>query len=193
MVAQVRPLPWLPRRAHFFVMVITVVSIARNGCKFVSAKETAHGAVDSRCEVSGIGEAGDLMMEISISTPMPDDGNCQVIEHLEARPLRARRGWSAEAKARLVEKTLVPGANVSAIARGADGFVAVVWLATPSAGGKRAPRPRKGFAPHLGRIEQVIEPEVPPGCEDLEKVLIGEPVGLRPPCVTSPPASSHPD
>jgi transposase len=50
---------------------------------------------------------------------MPDDGNCQVIEHLEARPLRARRGWSAEAKARLVEKTLVPGANVSAIARGA--------------------------------------------------------------------------
>ena len=58
-------------------------------------------------------------MEISISTPMPDDGNCQVIEHLEARPLRARRGWSAEAKARLVEKTLVPGADVSAIARGA--------------------------------------------------------------------------
>src|SRR5258708_29701027 len=59
------------------------------------------------------------MMEISINTPMPDDGNCQVIEHLEARPLRARRGWSAQAKARLVEKTLVPGANVSAIARGA--------------------------------------------------------------------------
>src|SRR6476646_12095657 len=59
------------------------------------------------------------MMEISISTPMPDNGKCQVIEHLEARPLRARRGWSAEAKARLVEKTLVPGANVSAIARGA--------------------------------------------------------------------------
>ena len=56
-------------------------------------------------------------MEISVSTPMRDDGNCQVIEHLEARPLRARRGWSAEAKARLVEKTLVPGANVSAIAR----------------------------------------------------------------------------
>src|SRR5258705_11830735 len=56
-------------------------------------------------------------MQISVSTPMPDDGNCQVIEHLEARPLRARRGWSAEAKARLVEETLVPGVNVSAIAR----------------------------------------------------------------------------
>ena len=56
-------------------------------------------------------------MEISVSTPMRDDGNCQVIEHLEARPLRARRGWSAAAKARLVEETLVAGANVSAIAR----------------------------------------------------------------------------
>ena len=43
----------------------------------------------------------------------------------------------------------------------------------------RAPRPRKGFAPHLERIEQVIEPEVPPGCEDLEKVLIGEDVSER--------------
>jgi transposase len=48
---------------------------------------------------------------------MRDDGNCQAIEHLEARPLRARRGWSAEAKARLVEETLFAGANVSAIAR----------------------------------------------------------------------------
>ena len=56
-------------------------------------------------------------MEISVSTPMRDDGNCQVIEHLEARPLRPRRGWSAEAKARLVEETLVADANVSAIAR----------------------------------------------------------------------------
>jgi transposase len=44
---------------------------------------------------------------------------------------------------------------------------------------KRAPRPRKGFAPHLERIEQVIEPEIPPGCEDLEKVLIGEDVSER--------------
>lgn len=44
---------------------------------------------------------------------------------------------------------------------------------------KRAPRPRKGFAPHLERIEQVIEPEVPPGCEDLEKVLIGEDMSER--------------
>ncbi len=39
---------------------------------------------------------------------------------------------------------------------------------------KRAPRPRKGFAVHLERIEEVIEPEIPAGCEGLEKVLIGE-------------------
>jgi transposase len=39
---------------------------------------------------------------------------------------------------------------------------------------KRAPRPRKGFAAHLERIEEVIEPEIPTGCEGLEKVLIGE-------------------
>lgn len=48
---------------------------------------------------------------------MPDDRNSQVIEHLDARPLRGRRQWSEEAKARLVAATLVPGANVSAIAR----------------------------------------------------------------------------
>lgn len=56
-------------------------------------------------------------MDISISTPMPDDRNCHVIEALEARPLRGRRGWSVEAKARLVAETFAPGANVSAIAR----------------------------------------------------------------------------
>lgn len=39
---------------------------------------------------------------------------------------------------------------------------------------KRTPRPRKGFAAHLERIEEVIEPEIPAGCEGLAKVLIGE-------------------
>lgn len=34
---------------------------------------------------------------------------------------------------------------------------------------KCAPRPRKGFAAHLEWVEQVIEPEVPVGCEDLER------------------------
>jgi transposase len=44
---------------------------------------------------------------------------------------------------------------------------------------KRAPRPRKGFASHLERVEQVIEPEVPDGCEGLDKILIGEDVSER--------------
>ncbi|RWA95058.1 IS66 family transposase [Mesorhizobium sp.] len=39
---------------------------------------------------------------------------------------------------------------------------------------KRAPRPRKGFAAHLERIEEVLEPEIPADCAGLEKVLIGE-------------------
>ncbi|NMN74477.1 IS66 family transposase [Rhizobium sp. 57MFTsu3.2] len=39
---------------------------------------------------------------------------------------------------------------------------------------KRAARPRKGFAAHLERIEEVIEPEIPAEYVGLEKVLIGE-------------------
>ena len=39
---------------------------------------------------------------------------------------------------------------------------------------KRASRPRKGFAAHLERIEEVIEPDIPDDCVGLEKVLIGE-------------------
>ena len=44
---------------------------------------------------------------------------------------------------------------------------------------KRAPRPRKEFGAHLERVEIIVEPEVPPGCEGLERVLIGEDVSRR--------------
>jgi transposase len=44
---------------------------------------------------------------------------------------------------------------------------------------KREPRPRKGFAAHLERVEIIIEPEIPAGCEELEKVLIGEDLSER--------------
>ncbi len=44
---------------------------------------------------------------------------------------------------------------------------------------KRAPRPRKGFAAHLERVEIVIEPEVPAGCKAEDKILIGEDVSER--------------
>ncbi len=47
------------------------------------------------------------------------------------------------------------------------------------AGPQRPARPRKGFAAHLDRVEVVIEPEDMPGCEGLEKVLIGEDVSER--------------
>lgn len=39
---------------------------------------------------------------------------------------------------------------------------------------KREARPRKGFAAHLERIEEIIEPEISEECRGLEKVLIGE-------------------
>lgn len=45
--------------------------------------------------------------------------------------------------------------------------------------GPRSPRPRKGFAPHLERVERVIEPAVPADCIDREAVRIGEDVSER--------------
>lgn len=44
---------------------------------------------------------------------------------------------------------------------------------------KRSPRPRKGFPPHLERIEVVIEPEALPEHAGKQKVLIGEDVSER--------------
>jgi transposase len=44
---------------------------------------------------------------------------------------------------------------------------------------KRAPRPRKGFAAHLERVEVVIEPDDAPGCAGLERIRIGEDVCKR--------------
>lgn len=45
--------------------------------------------------------------------------------------------------------------------------------------GKRPPRPRKGFAPHLERIEVVIEPEDLPEHVGKTKILIGEDISER--------------
>lgn len=45
--------------------------------------------------------------------------------------------------------------------------------------GKRPPRPRKGFAPHLERVEVVIEPDELPEHAGKRKVLIGEDVSER--------------
>ena len=44
---------------------------------------------------------------------------------------------------------------------------------------KRPPHPRKGFAAHLERVEVVIEPNDPAGCEGLERIRIGEDVCER--------------
>lgn len=60
-------------------------------------------------------------MSVTMSTPMSEDGSFHVLEavphRLEVAPDRPRRRWSVEAKMALIEETLKPGANVSAIAR----------------------------------------------------------------------------
>jgi transposase len=52
---------------------------------------------------------------------MSEDRSFHVLEavphRLEGGPDRPRRRWSGEAKTALIEETLKPGANVSAIAR----------------------------------------------------------------------------
>jgi transposase len=60
-------------------------------------------------------------VSVSMSAPMSDDRSFHVLEaipsRLEVSPERPRRRWSAQAKMALIEETLKPGANVSAIAR----------------------------------------------------------------------------
>ncbi|RWK18231.1 MAG: hypothetical protein EOR41_13755 [Mesorhizobium sp.] len=64
--------------------------------------------------------AEELALSISMSAPMSDDRSFHVLEavpnRLEVSRQRPRRRWSAQAKARLLEATLKPDANVSAIA-----------------------------------------------------------------------------
>jgi transposase len=59
-------------------------------------------------------------VSVTMSAPMPDDRSFQVLEavpsRLEVSPERPHRCWSVEAKMALIEETLKPGANVSAIA-----------------------------------------------------------------------------
>src|SRR5215211_3556421 len=56
-----------------------------------------------------------------MSAPMTEDRSFHVLEaipsRLEVSPERPRRRWSAQAKMALIEETLKPGANISAIAR----------------------------------------------------------------------------
>ena len=60
-------------------------------------------------------------MSVSMSAPMSEERSFHILEavphRLEGGPDRPRRRWSVEAKMALIEETLKPGANVSAIAR----------------------------------------------------------------------------
>lgn len=65
------------------------------------------------------------------------------------------------------------------IETGIAAIKAQVSKAREQADGKRAPRRRKRFAPHLERIETVIEPEELAEHAGKQKVLIGEEVSER--------------
>ena len=60
-------------------------------------------------------------MSVTMSAPMSEDRSFHVLEAVPSRldvgPAQARRRWSTQAKMALIEETLKPGANVSAIAR----------------------------------------------------------------------------
>ena len=51
--------------------------------------------------------------------------------------------------------------------------------------------PEVGFAAHLERVEQVIEPEVPEDCEGLDRLLIGEDVGIDGAAASAEEAAMH--
>lgn len=44
----------------------------------------------------------------------------EAVERIERSPSRSHRAWSPDLKARIIEQTFAPGANVSAIARSYD-------------------------------------------------------------------------
>jgi transposase len=97
---------------------------------------------------------------------MPDDRSFQVLEavpsRLEAAPERPRRRWSVEAKTALIEETLKPDANVSAIARQAGISPAQLfgWRRKAMQAGvvqSNAPEQRLGFVEVTPASSSMIE------------------------------------
>jgi transposase len=80
-----------------------------------------------------------------VNKPMSDSKSFEVLTaspvRLSSSPARSYRSWSDEEKARIVEQTLVAGANVSAIARsnGLDPSRLFTWRREAIASGVVAP------------------------------------------------------
>ena len=96
-----------------------------------------------------------LMIEVSMSLRQSRTGWRQ-------SPQRARRRWSAEAKSRLIEATLKPGANVSAIARQAGMAPAQLfgWRRKAIKGGAVTPQrdaDRLGFVEVTQAASSIVE------------------------------------
>jgi transposase len=94
---------------------------------------------------------------------MSGDRSFQLLEvradRLDASPATPRRRWSEEAKARLVEETLAPDANVSAIARrhGVLPSQLFGWRRQALKAGTVAPVDR-GEAVGFAQVQQVPSP-----------------------------------
>jgi transposase len=97
---------------------------------------------------------------------MPDDRSFHVLEavpqRLEVGPAQTRRRWSAQAKMALIEATLQPGANVSAIARQAGIAPAQLfnWRRKALETGvvrRDEPEPRLGFVEVTSPSSTMIE------------------------------------
>ena len=99
--------------------------------------------------------------------PMSDTVNQpRAFEILTAEPVKKRRpprDWSDDVKARLVAETLVPGANVSAIARsaGVDPSQLYGWRRKALSSGAVTPLPEvTGSEVRFARVEPVASPVV---------------------------------
>src|SRR3954449_1216800 len=101
-----------------------------------------------------------------MSALMSDDRGFHVLEampsRLEVSPAQPRRRWSRQAKMALIEATLKPGANVSAIARQAGIAPAQLfgWRPKPLESGvvpRAEPEPRLGFVEVHSPLSATIE------------------------------------
>lgn len=89
---------------------------------------------------------------------------------------RARFGRRSE---RLASSTVDDEQHAFVFEEIETGIATIKAQVTKGRGSKRAPRPRKDFAPHLERVEVVIEPEELPEHAGKTKILIGDDVSER--------------
>ena len=113
------------------------------------------------------------------SAPKSRHGTFAVIEavpeRLEASPSVPRRRWSDEAKARILEEAISPGANISAVARGHDVSPQQVfaWRRKAIRSGAIALLPERPLAEAQNFARLEVAPDDDPRAGGLE-IVIGD-------------------